>query len=64
MTRNCSKNKIGGFMKKLISIRISDKNDAKLKELSAKEQCSQAEIVARALSILFDRLTKRNGEEK
>lgn len=46
-------------MKKLISIRISDANDAKLKELSAREQCTQAEIIARAIEILFDRMAAK-----
>ena len=47
-------------MKKLISIRISDENDAKLKEMSAADQCSQAEIIARALTLLFER---RKGDK-
>lgn len=47
-------------MKKLISIRISYKNDFRLKEMAAADQCSQAEIIARALTLLFER---RSGKK-
>ena len=47
-------------MKKLISIRISDKDDRRLKKMAANEQCSQSEIISRALAmfekkIIFDK---------